>query len=118
MATEQLTFQTTSALEHATAEAAHLHPLTPLTSTEIRAAAQLVRGLYVDGTQFRFKQITLLEPPKAQLAPYLDALHEGHPAQPLDRKAFVTYYLQNTVCIGRASKGVADGIGQILRGNN
>jgi Cu2+-containing amine oxidase len=81
------------------ARQASLHPLSPLTSGEITECAQTIRGLYPGGVELIFKTITLEEPPKAILAPYLDAQHHGRgrPASSIDRKALVAYYICNTV---------------------
>ena len=73
------------------------HPLSPLTSSEIRNAAGLIRQLYPSATKFQFKAITLEEPEKARLVPYLDAQHSGRRLPSIERKAFVCYYLRNTV---------------------
>ena len=73
------------------------HPLCPITATEIRQSADLIRSLYPAKTDFRFKSITLEEPEKAQLMPYLDAEHSGGRLPHIDRKIFVCYYLRNTV---------------------
>ena len=79
-------------------EASRQHPLSPLSSTEIRATGELIKGIYLQGTGLLYKQITLREPDKAYLAPWLDAKFDGKPVQPLDRKADVSYYIRNTVC--------------------
>lgn len=77
------------------------HPLSPLTSSEIINAAQLVRTLYPACTSLHYKAITLSEPPKAQLVPYLEAEHTGGRSSDIERTAFVCYYIRNTVCILR-----------------
>ena len=74
-----------------------LHPSAPLTSDEIRASAELIRGRYPTGTKLLFKQVTLHEPAKEQLAPFLDAEIVGRPCEPIDRRSFITYYIRNTV---------------------
>ena len=74
-----------------------VHPLSPLTSSEIENAAGLIRQLYPFSTKFQFKAITLEEPEKARLVPYLDAEHGNARLPAIDRKAFVCYYLRNTV---------------------
>jgi len=96
MSTEQVT--TTSATsEVIVASHVHIHPLSPLTTSEIRTTAGLVRRLYSSTTKFQFKTITLEEPEKARLVPYLEAEHNGQRLPKMDRKAFVCYYLRNTV---------------------
>ena len=75
------------------------HPIGPLSSQEIEGASALIRRAWPDGTYFQFKVITLLEPAKAELVPYLDAERKGQQHHSIDRRAFVVYYLKNTVRI-------------------
>ncbi|MCJ1362825.1 hypothetical protein MMC16_001931 [Acarospora aff. strigata] len=72
------------------------HPFSPLTTSEITASAELVKGLYPNQTRLQFKAITLEEPEKAQVIPYLEAEHSGKPLPKILRKAFVCYYIRNT----------------------
>ena len=93
MTTEQVSWATTVGVEkHAAA-----HPLSPLTASEITRSADLIRGLYPSKTDLLFKAITLEEPGKAQLVPYLEAENQGRRTGNLDRKAFACYYIRNTV---------------------
>lgn len=73
------------------------HPLSPLTAAEITRSADLIKGLYPAKTDLQFKAVTLEEPEKAQLVPYLEAEHHGGRVPKIDRKAFVCYYIRNTV---------------------
>lgn len=73
------------------------HPLCPITAAEIEQSAHLIRSLYPAKTEFSFKALTLEEPDKAHLVPYLDAEHSGARLPHIDRKTFVCYYLRNTV---------------------
>jgi primary-amine oxidase len=73
------------------------HPLCPVTASEIKRSAELIKNLYPSKTKFQFKAITLEEPEKAQLVPYLEAEHKGARLPKIDRKVFVSYYLRNTV---------------------
>lgn len=73
------------------------HPLSPLTASEIVKGRDLIHGLYPSATNFQFKGITLQEPEKAQLVPYLEAEHSGRRLPLIDRKAFICYYIRNTV---------------------
>jgi len=73
------------------------HPLAPLTADEINVASGFVQNLWPAGTDLQFKAVTLEEPPKAEVLPFLDAEHCGAPLPSVDRKAFVNYYLRNTV---------------------
>ena len=95
MSTEQIS----SAPTVGAAKHAPLHPLSPLTAAEISDSAEFIRGLYPSKTEFLFKAITLEEPEKAQLAPYLDAEYHGQRKGRIDRKAFINYYIRNTVSV-------------------
>lgn len=75
------------------------HPLCPITASEIKRSADLIRNVYPSKTQLHFKAITLEEPEKAQLVPYLEAEHSATRLPRIDRKAFVSYYIRNTVNI-------------------
>ena len=73
------------------------HPLCPLTASEISTTAELVRSVWPANTDLRFKVITLDEPAKKSMIPYLEAEHGGKPLPSIPRKAFVSYYIRNTV---------------------
>ncbi|KAI4134427.1 MAG: hypothetical protein LQ347_001528 [Umbilicaria vellea] len=92
MSTEQVT----STSEVGAAKQVSSHPLSPLTAAEITRSAYLIKGLYPPKTNLQFKAITLEEPEKAQLVPYLEAEHHGRRVPKIDRKAFVCYYIRNT----------------------
>lgn len=81
-----------------TADKPLAHPLGPLTAAEITAATDLVRKAWPEGALFQFKVVTLQEPPKAELAPYLEAERVGSVASlaPIARRVYVAYYLRNT----------------------
>lgn len=72
------------------------HPLAPLTSHEISTSAQLIRSLYPTGTEFIFKTISLREPAKKDVVPFLEAERSGRSLPTLHRVSFVWYYLTNT----------------------
>jgi primary-amine oxidase len=78
---------------------AYSHPLSPITADEITHASALIRSLWPENTSIQFKVITLDEPSKAEVIPYLDAEHGRESLPAIERKAFVNYYLRNTVCI-------------------
>lgn len=84
------------------------HPLSPLSAREIQKAAGLVRNSLPEESELRFKAITLDEPAKAILVPYLAKEHDGQRLPSLSRRAFVSYYVRNTVQIlfplGRRTK--------------
>lgn len=73
------------------------HPLSPLTASEITNTSALVQSLYPKGTSLQYKSITLQEPAKSQLVPYLDAEYSGVILPSIERRAFVSYYIRNTV---------------------
>lgn len=72
------------------------HPLAPLTADEINVAGALVRGIWPAGTDLHYKSVTLDEPPKALVLPFLEAEHGKGPLPSIPRKAFVNYYIRNT----------------------
>ncbi|KAL8963990.1 MAG: hypothetical protein Q9183_004790 [Haloplaca sp. 2 TL-2023] len=72
------------------------HPLSPLSSSEISDATQLVQALYPANTGLQYKAITLQEPKKAQLIPFLDAERRGGKPPTIERRAFVCYYIRKT----------------------
>ncbi|PSS08945.1 hypothetical protein M430DRAFT_37100 [Amorphotheca resinae ATCC 22711] len=72
------------------------HPLGPLTAAEISESARLIKGLWPSNTDIQFKSITLREPNKADLTPFLAAEHAGQPTPNIERRSFVVYYIRNT----------------------
>lgn len=75
------------------------HPLGPLTATEIVQSSKIVKGLWPADIKIQFKAITLQEPNKAELVPFLNAEHSGSALPKVDRRSFVCYYLKNTVSL-------------------
>lgn len=73
------------------------HPLCPLSGEEIAQASAIITSGWPAHTDLRFKVVTLNEPLKKELSPYLDAEHAGQPLPYIERKAFVAYYIRNTV---------------------
>lgn len=73
------------------------HPFSPLTAAEITRSSDLVKSLYPQKIDLQFKVVTLEEPEKCFVVPYLDAEQLGKPLPSLERKAFVCYYIRNTV---------------------
>ncbi|KAK6365096.1 hypothetical protein LTS17_011574 [Exophiala oligosperma] len=80
----------------ATAKTSVPHPLCPLTAAEISTTADLLRSVWPSTVDLRFKVITLDEPAKKSMVPYLEAEHSGAPLPPIPRKSFVSYYIRNT----------------------
>lgn len=73
------------------------HPLCPITASEIKRSAEYIRDCWPSNIDVHFKAITLEEPAKTELVPYLEAEHTGHRLPHIDRRAFVSYYIRNTV---------------------
>ncbi|KAN0106449.1 putative copper amine oxidase [Hyaloscypha variabilis] len=67
------------------------HPLDPLTADEIIQVSSLLKAKSPD-TSLHFKIITILEPPKAQLRPFLIAERNGGTQPRPPRKASSLYY--------------------------
>lgn len=73
------------------------HPLAPLSAAEIKTAASIIKASWPAHTDLHFKVITLQEPVKAEVLRYLEAEHAGKPRPEISRKAFLNYYIRNTV---------------------
>jgi hypothetical protein len=80
------------------------HPLGPLTASEITQSSKIIKGLWPSATSLQFKSITLQEPNKADLVPYLTAEHSGKALPNVPRRSFVIYYIRNTVRFSPAYK--------------
>lgn len=87
------------ALPIRTGKQSSLHPFAPLTGDEIKNTAALIRKQWPADTKLHFKQLTLAEPPKAEVVPYIEAECKSTTLPTIDRKAFVTYYIRNTVSL-------------------
>jgi primary-amine oxidase len=80
------------------------HPFTPLTAAEIRHASALVKSLWPSSSasaavavEIHFKAVTLMEPAKKEMVPFLEAEQHGQAGVRIDRRAWVNYCLRNTV---------------------
>lgn len=80
-------------------QASPQHPLGPLTANEITNSSQLIKSLWPTHTNIQFKSITLQEPNKAELIPFLAAEKTAQATPTIDRRSFVVYYIRNTVSI-------------------
>lgn len=60
-----------------TAATTHPHPLSQLSADEFRKARDIVKDLHGPDTSIFFRAISLSEPSKAELIPYLEAEHAG-----------------------------------------
>jgi primary-amine oxidase len=67
------------------------HPLDPLTADEILQVSSLLKAK-TPNKSLHFKIVTILEPPKAQLRPFLIAERNGGPQSRPPRKASSLYY--------------------------
>lgn len=94
MATESIS----TSLPVRTGKQAHVHPLAPINSNEIQNAVALIASQWPKGQDLQFKLVTLQEPAKDEMVPYLEAEFHGGKLPTIDRKVFVTYYLRRTVC--------------------
>lgn len=74
------------------------HPICALGPEEIAYTADLIRSQWPDETILRFKTITLHEPAKAELLKCFQAEYGGYTLPSIDRRAFSSYYIRNTVC--------------------
>lgn len=73
------------------------HPFSPLSAAEIQSAANVIKAQWPANTDVHFKCITLQEPPKSVVLPLLEAEHGGQTFSSPARKAFINYYIRNTV---------------------
>ncbi|KAF4636665.1 hypothetical protein G7Y89_g1425 [Cudoniella acicularis] len=71
-----------------------LHPLDPLSPQEISIAAEIPKDAFPQN-QTLFWAITLAEPPKALLVPYLQAEKASVPREAPPRISFIQYYLDH-----------------------
>lgn len=83
-----------------TAKAVASHPLAPLSAAEITSAAAIIKASWPAHTDLHFKVVTLEEPPKTEIIQYLEAEHSGASRPSISRKAFLNYYIRNTVSSG------------------
>ncbi|KAH8895610.1 putative copper amine oxidase [Thozetella sp. PMI_491] len=80
-----------------------MHPLDPLTPTEIATVAALITGLNPENN-IHFKNIVLIEPPKAELRKFLAAERNGSFLPPTPtRRASSLYYRRQTADLYLAS---------------
>ena len=94
MSTEQVPIS----LPFVGAKAVPQHPLGALTASEIKESTRLIKSIWPSNTAIQFKVITLREPNKADLTPFLAAEHSGQQTPAIERRSFVVYYIRNTVC--------------------
>lgn len=80
-----------------TARTVSSHPLAPLSASELQTAAAIIKASWPAHTDLHFKVVTLQEPPKTEALKYLEAEHNGKPLPAVSRRAFLNYYIRNTV---------------------
>lgn len=73
------------------------HPLAPLSGAEIQNASSLIKAQWPADTNLQFKALTLQEPAKADMVPFLEAEFNGWDLPRIERRVFVNYYLRSTV---------------------
>ena len=76
-----------------------MHPLAPISPEEVQSAVAFVKSQWPANTDLHFKAITLEEPAKAEVVPYIEAEFHGYGLPQIDRRIFVSYYLKQTACI-------------------
>ena len=81
------------------AKAVTTHPFAPLSEKELTSAAAIIKASWPAHTELHFKVVTLHEPPKAEVVPYLEAEHNGTQLPSVSRRAFINYYIRNTVSL-------------------
>ncbi|KAK4498489.1 hypothetical protein PRZ48_011147 [Zasmidium cellare] len=92
MATESIS----TSLPLRTQTQAQTHPLAPIDASEIQQAVALIKAQWPEGQDLHFKAITLEEPAKAEMVPFLEAAAKGDSLPSIERRVFVTYYLRKT----------------------
>jgi primary-amine oxidase len=80
-----------------TAKTVASHPLAPLSASELQTAAAIIKASWPAHTDLHFKVVTLQEPPKVEVLKYLEAEHSGESRPSISRRAFINYYVRNTV---------------------
>jgi primary-amine oxidase len=73
------------------------HPLAPLSAQEIKAASSLIQNQWPENTDLQFKVVTLEEPAKVEMVPFLEAEFKGENVSAIDRRVMCVYYIRKTV---------------------
>jgi len=94
-----MSLQESTSLPVRTSKQSVTHPLAPLSAQEIQAASSLIYNQWPENTDLQFKVITLNEPAKAEMVPYLEAEFQGQRLPSIDRRVMVAYYIRKTVSI-------------------
>ncbi|KAK4545123.1 hypothetical protein LTR36_003674 [Oleoguttula mirabilis] len=72
------------------------HPLAPLSAEEIEGTVSIIKAQWPTNADLQFKSVTLEEPAKAEMVPYLEAEFHGDSLPNIDRRVSVNYYLRKT----------------------
>ncbi|TIA57557.1 hypothetical protein D6C77_06083 [Aureobasidium pullulans] len=91
-----MSLQESTSLPVRTSKQSVTHPLAPLSAQEIQAASSLIYNQWPENTDLQFKVITLNEPAKAEMVPYLEAEFQGQRLPSIDRRVMVAYYIRKT----------------------
>ena len=94
-----MSLQESTSLPVRTSKQSVTHPFAPLSAQEIQAASSLIYNQWPENTDLQFKVITLNEPAKAEMVPYLEAEFQGQRLPSIDRRVMVAYYIRKTVSI-------------------
>lgn len=92
-----MSLQQSESLPVRTSKTTVSHPLAPLSAQEIHTASSLIRTQWPEKTDLQFKVLTLEEPAKAEMVPYLEAEFKGQSLPSIDRRVMVAYYIRKTV---------------------
>ncbi|SCU97583.1 LAMI_0F10594g1_1 [Lachancea mirantina] len=85
-----------------------LHIFDPVTDTEIRTTAKLLKDRYGE-SRLHFIQIDRLDPPKKQALQYLDIERHGHGTLPyIPRRTYAYFYLDDKMPLYKAIVNVSD----------
>jgi Cu2+-containing amine oxidase len=93
------------------------HVFSQLQAAEIEKVKILINRLWPEGTKFQYKVLTLQEPDKDEALAYLEAEHSGGPLPAVERRAWVNYYIRNTVRRLAIKERLLMKVEQIPRGN-
>jgi primary-amine oxidase len=92
-----MSLQHSTSLPVRTSKTTVSHPLAPLSAQEIHEASSLIRNQWPEKTDLQFKVLTLEEPAKAEMVPFLEAEFKGQSTSSIDRRVSIAYYIRKTV---------------------
>ena len=103
-----MSLQHSTSLPVRTSKSTVAHPLAPLSAQEIHEASSLIRNQWPEKTDLQFKVLTLEEPAKAEMVPFLEAEFKGQGLPSIDRRVQIAYYIRKTVSHQSLSRLVQD----------